>query len=141
MRSASAPFALMAVGEYGARRCDPDTILEVHYLLAETSETWERGEQISTFICVGLANLGFEYHGGVSTALECARATRCDAGEAARLATARFLSGQYGLYAGFVAMRRALATRVLAVTDAHGTQPAAMPMAMRLRDHVDVGRD
>jgi len=140
-RSVVAPFTLVAVGEYGARRCNPDTILEVQYLLPENLETWERGEQISTFICVGLANLGFEYHGGVGTALECARATRCDAGVAARLATARFLSGQYGLYAGFVAMRRALATRVLAVADADGAVPGSMPMAMRLRDRVDVGRD
>jgi hypothetical protein len=75
-RSAVAPFALMAIGKYGARRCDADTILEVQCLLPENQESWERNGRIFAFFCIGLAELGFEYHGTVGTALECARAAR-----------------------------------------------------------------
>jgi UTP:GlnB (protein PII) uridylyltransferase len=137
-RSAVAPFALMAVGKYGARGCDADITLEVQYLLSENQESWERSGQIFAFICRGLAELGFEYQGTVGTAVECARTARCDAVAAARFATARFLSGQYGLHAGFVAMCRAVAPRA-------PSMPAGpdqlLPVAMRRHDRVDVGRD
>lgn len=108
-RSAVAPFTLMAVGSYGARCCDADTLLEAQYLLPDNLETWERSGQIVAFMRTGLAELGFAYQVAVGTAVECACAARCDADAAARFATARFLGGQYALHAGFVSMRRALA--------------------------------
>ena len=101
-RSMVAPFALIAVGKYGARCCDPDTVLELQYLLPEDQESWERGGRIVAFMRIGLAELGLEHHDAMGTAVECARVARGDAIAAARFATARFLSGQYGLHAGFV---------------------------------------
>jgi hypothetical protein len=115
-RCAVAPFALMAVGKYGARCCDPDAILEVQHLLPENQESWERNAQIVAFIRKGLAGLGLEYQGAVGTAVECARAAGCDPMAAARFATTRLLSGQYALHAGFVSMlRRAKTPRLLSI--------------------------
>jgi UTP:GlnB (protein PII) uridylyltransferase len=108
-RSTVAPFAFIAVGKYGARCCDPDTILELQCLLPEDQESWERGGRIVAFLRIGLAELGLEHHDAMGTAVECARVARGDAIAAARFATARFLSGQYGLHAGFVMLRRAAA--------------------------------
>jgi UTP:GlnB (protein PII) uridylyltransferase len=101
-RSAVAPFAVMAVGEYGARRCGPETILELQYLLPEDQRSWERSGRIVAFIRIGLTELGLaHYRDAVGTAVACASVARGDPVAAARFATARFLSGQYGLYAGF----------------------------------------
>jgi UTP:GlnB (protein PII) uridylyltransferase len=101
-RSAVAPFAVTAVGEYGARRCGPESILELQYLLPEDQRSWERSGRIVAFIRIGLAELGIQHHrDAVGTAVECACVARGDPTAAARFATARFLSGQYGLYAGF----------------------------------------
>jgi UTP:GlnB (protein PII) uridylyltransferase len=103
-RSAIAPFALIAVGKYGARRCDPDSSLELQYLLPEDQESLERGGRIVTFMRIGLAELGLAHRDAVGTAVECARVARAVGGAAAWFATARFLSGQYGLHAGFMGM-------------------------------------
>jgi UTP:GlnB (protein PII) uridylyltransferase len=123
-RSAVAPFAIMAVGAYGAGVCDSDTILELQYLLPEDQESWERGTRIVTFIRSGLAALGLQNNrDAMGTADECAWMARGDPTAAARFATARLLSGQYGLYAGFLGMLG-------------GVQPAAMPTARRRRENV-----
>ena len=82
--------------KYGARYCDPDTILELQYLLPEDEESWERSGRIVAFIRFGLAELGLDHlQDTVGTALECARLAHGDAVAAARFATARFLGGQY----------------------------------------------
>jgi hypothetical protein len=116
-RSAVAPLAVMAVGQYGAGCCDPDTTLELQYLLPADQETWERSGRIVAFIRNGLADLGLQHHrDAVGTAVEGTRAAHCDAITAERFATARFLSGQYALYAGFVTMlRRAMAPHVVSI--------------------------
>jgi hypothetical protein len=101
-RSAVAPFAVLAVGEYGARRCDPESVFELQYLLPEDQKSWERSGRIVAFIRIGLTELGLaHYRDAVGTAVACASVARGDPVAAARFATARFLSGQYGLYAGF----------------------------------------
>jgi hypothetical protein len=79
----------------------------LQYLLPENQESWERSGLIVAFMRIGLAELGLAYQDAVGTAVECARTARCDAIAAARFATARFLSGQYGLHAGFVLLRQA----------------------------------
>src|SRR5260370_6284724 len=93
----------MAVGQYGAHRCAPENPLELQYLLPEDEESWERSGRIVAFMRFGLAELGLDHlQDSVGTALECARLAHGDAVAPARFATARFLSGQYGLHAGFV---------------------------------------
>ena len=47
--------------KYGARYCDPDTILELQYLLPEDEESWERSGRIVAFIRFGLAELGLDH--------------------------------------------------------------------------------
>jgi hypothetical protein len=95
-----APFAVMAVGRYGARRCDPETTLELQYLLPDDQRSRERSCRIVAFMRVGLAELGLQHRDAMSTVVEGARAAHGDPAEAARFATARFLGGQYALYAG-----------------------------------------
>jgi hypothetical protein len=100
--SVVAPFAVMAVGEYGARHCGPDSIFELQYVLPEDQRSWERSHRIVAFIRIGLTELGLtDYRDAVGTANACACVARADPTAAARFATARFLTGQYGLYAGF----------------------------------------
>lgn len=100
--SVVAPFAVMAVGEYGARRCGPDSIFELQYVLPENQESWERSRRIVAFIRIGLTELGLtDYRDAMGTAVACACVARADPTAAVRFATARFLTGQYGLYAGF----------------------------------------
>jgi hypothetical protein len=126
-RSTVAPFALVAVGAYGASRCDPDSILELQYLLPEDQESQERGGRIAAFMRIGLAALGLDHRDATATAVECARVARGDAVAAGRFATARFLSGQYGLHAGFLMLRRAAPPPRAFDTDA--SQTAAPPVA------------
>jgi hypothetical protein len=47
------------------------------------------------------AAFGLQHRDAMSTVIECARAAHGDPAAAARLATARFLDGQYTLYVGF----------------------------------------
>ena len=101
-RSMVAPFAVLAVGAYGARRCGPDSVFELQYVLPEDQRSWERSGRIVAFIRIGLTELGLaHYRDAVGTAVACACVARGDPVVAARFATARFLSGRYGLYAGF----------------------------------------
>jgi hypothetical protein len=105
--SVVAPFSLVAVGKYGARCCGPDAVLELQYLLPEDAESWKRSGGIIAFMRLGLAELGLsDFHDSVASAYESARLAHNDSVVAARLATARFLSGQYGLHATFVDMLR-----------------------------------
>jgi hypothetical protein len=100
-RSAVAPFAVLAVGEYGACCCDPDSVFELQYVLPEDQKSWERCGRIVAFIRIGLTELGLaHYRDAMGTAVACARVARGDPVAAARFAKARFLSGQYGLFAG-----------------------------------------
>jgi hypothetical protein len=104
-RSAVAPFAVMAVGTYGAGCCDIDSILELQYLLPEDQRSWERTGRIVAFMSKGLAELGLAHHrDAVGTTVECAWVARGDPSASARLAAKRFLSGQFGLYAQFAAL-------------------------------------
>jgi UTP:GlnB (protein PII) uridylyltransferase len=137
-RSAVAPFAVMAVGEYGARRCGPETILELQYLLPEDQKSWERSGRIVAFIRIGLAELGLQHHrDAVGTAVECACVARGDPTAAARFATARFLSGQYGLYAGFAGMLGgARRWRVLS-SPTRPARPYAAPARLTFEDRAD----
>jgi hypothetical protein len=101
-RSAIAPFALVAIGKYGARCCDLDVSLELQCLVPEDEESQVRSGRILAFVQAGLTELGLQHsQGAQATAHECARAVQSDPMVAARLATTRFLSGQYGLYLGF----------------------------------------
>jgi UTP:GlnB (protein PII) uridylyltransferase len=101
-RSAIAPFALVAVGKYGARCCDLDVSLELQCLVPEDEESEVRSGRILAFVQAGLTELGLQHsQGAQATAHECARAVQSDPMVAARFATTRFLSGQYGLYLGF----------------------------------------
>jgi len=84
------------------RRCDADSVFELQYVLPEDEKSWERSGRIVAFIRIGLTELGLaHYRDAVGTAVACACVARGDPVAAARFATARFLSGQYGLYAGF----------------------------------------
>jgi hypothetical protein len=100
-RTVIAPFAVMAVGQYGARRCEPEGTLELQHLLPDDQGSRERSRRIVAFIQIGLAEFGLQHRDAMSTVIECARAAHGDPAAAARLATARFLGGQYALYAGF----------------------------------------
>jgi hypothetical protein len=103
-RSAVAPFAAIAVGNYGAGFCDRDSILELQYLLPEDPQSRERGGRIVAFIRKGLAELGLAHCDAVGTAVDCAWVARGDPAAAARFAAKRYLSGQFGLYAQFAAL-------------------------------------
>ena len=103
-RSLIPPFAVIAVGEYGAGSCNPDTALDLQYLLPTDEESWERGGRIIAFMRIGLAELGLAHGDAVGTAAACARLAGGDPAGTARFATARFLSGQFGLYAELVRM-------------------------------------
>jgi UTP:GlnB (protein PII) uridylyltransferase len=100
-RTVVAPFAVMAVGQYGARRCEPESTFELQYLLPDDQGSRERSGQIVAFMQIGLAEFGLRHRDAMSTVVECARAAHGDPAAAARLATARFLGGQYTLYVGF----------------------------------------
>jgi hypothetical protein len=100
-RSVVAPFAVMAVGQYGARRCEPEGTLELQYLLPDDQGSRERSDRIVAFIQIGLAEFGLQHRDAKSTVVECARAAHGDPAVAARFATVRFLGGQYALYAAF----------------------------------------
>ena len=103
-RSAVAPFAAIAVGNYGAGFGDRDCILELQYLLPEDPQSLERGARIVAFIRKGMAELGLAHRDAVGTAIDCAWIARGDPDAAARFAAKRFLSGQFGLYAQFAAL-------------------------------------
>jgi hypothetical protein len=103
-RSAVAPFAAIAVGNYGAGFCDRDSILELQYLLPEDPQSRERGGRIVAFVRKGLTELGLAHRDAVGTAVDGAWVARGDPAAAARFATKRFLSGQFGLYAQFAAL-------------------------------------
>jgi hypothetical protein len=103
-RSAVAPLAAIAVGNYGAGRCDRDSSLELQYLLPEDRQSRERGGRIVEFMRRGLAELGLAHRDAVGTAVECAWVARGNRATAAQFAAKRFLSGQFGLYAQFAAL-------------------------------------
>jgi hypothetical protein len=101
-RTVVAPFAVMAVGQYGARCCEPEGTVELQYLLPDEQGRRARSGRIVAFMQIGLAELGLQHRDAMSTVVECARAAHGDPDVAARFATVRFLGGQYALYAGFV---------------------------------------
>jgi hypothetical protein len=100
-RTVVAPFAVMAVGQYGARRCEPESTFELQYLLPDDQGSRERSGQIVASMQIGLAEFGLRHRDAMSTVVECARAAHGDPAAAERFATVRFLGGQYALYAGF----------------------------------------
>jgi hypothetical protein len=77
-RSAVAPFAAIAVGNYGAGCCDRDSSLELQYLLPEDRQSRERGGRIVEFMRKGLAELGLAHRDAVGTAVEFAWVARGD---------------------------------------------------------------
>jgi hypothetical protein len=99
--SAVAPLAVMAVGDFGARRCGPDACLELHYLAPRDQESWERSSRIIAFLRGGLVALGLRFRDSMSSVSEAACLVRAHSALATRLATKRFLRGQYALYAEF----------------------------------------
>ena len=103
-----APFALAAVGDYGARRCGPNDDLELLFLLPDDPESQDRAGAVVTFMDAGLNALALRHQDVIGTAPECARMARLSAAAAARFATAHFLTGQYGLYASL--LRRTVAS-------------------------------
>jgi len=86
-RTVVAPFAVMAVGQYGTRRCEPEGTLELQYLLPDDQGSRERSRRIVAFIQIGLAEFGLQHRDAMSTVIECARAAHGDPAAAARLAT------------------------------------------------------
>jgi hypothetical protein len=97
--SVIAPFAVLAVGDYGKQQCDVEAVPELLFLLAPDRESRGRAERMIPFVLTGLGELGLAMHYVVQTPATCAGVIATLAHGRERLATMRHLWGRNDLRA------------------------------------------
>jgi hypothetical protein len=97
--SVIAPFAVLAVGDYGKQQCDVEAVPELLFLLAPDRESRGWAERMIPFVLTGLGELGLAMHYVVQTPATCAGVIATLAHGRERLATMRHLWGRNDLRA------------------------------------------